>query len=41
MNDTCSDIESVGRAVKAAEWRRIGIDGVDGEGDAEQAGRTV
>ncbi len=37
MNDTCSDIESLAKMVKTAGWRRIGIDGVDGEGNALQA----
>jgi hypothetical protein len=32
MTDICSDIESIGRVVRAAGWRRIGIDGVDGAG---------
>ena len=32
MPDTCSDVESVIRAVRTAGWRRIGIDGIDGVG---------
>ena len=32
MIETCADIESVRRFVKAARWRRIGIDGVDAVG---------
>lgn len=32
MADACGDIESIWRIVKAAGWRRIGVDGVDGAG---------
>jgi hypothetical protein len=37
MTETCGDIDSVRRHVKAAEWRRIGIDGVDAVGRAHLA----
>lgn len=37
MIETCADIESVRRFVKAAGWRRIGIDGVDAVGRAHLA----
>ena len=32
MPDVCADFESLRRVVKAAGWRRVGIDGVDGVG---------
>lgn len=32
MPDTCINIESVERVIQSSEWRRIGIDGVDGAG---------
>ncbi len=37
MNEVCGDGESVRRHVQAAGWRRIGIDGVDGESNAHLA----
>lgn len=37
MPDVCAGINSLRRAVQAAGWRRIGIDGVDGAGKADLA----
>jgi hypothetical protein len=39
MPDVIADFESVRRAVQAAGWQRIGIDGIDGAGRSYLAGK--